>query len=90
MSPAQLYVIDTGLMAIPLLQYKGLNARKQVAIFTHLEIYMVSLKPTFLHDNFSPKFLSFTDDHRATPVQDTTQQRYRRRRAAGTRPKDSF
>ena len=39
---------------------------------------------------FSPKFLSFTDDHRATPVQDTAQQRHRRRRAAGTRSKDSF
>ena len=46
MSPVQLYVIDTGLMAIPLLQYKGLNARKQVAIrlnFTHFELYMVYL-----------------------------------------------
>ena len=39
---------------------------------------------------FSPKFLSFTDDHRATPVQDTAQRRHRRRRAAGTRCKDSF
>ena len=39
---------------------------------------------------FSPKFLSFTDDHRATPVQDTAQWRHRRRRAAGTRSKDSF
>ena len=31
-------------MAIPLLQYKGLNARKQVAISSYLELYMVSLK----------------------------------------------
>ena len=57
----------------PYHKHKGLNARRQVAIFTHIEIYMVPLKPTFLHDNFSPKFLSFIDDHRATPVQDTTQ-----------------
>ena len=59
-------------MAIPLLKYKGLNARKQVAIrlnFTHLELYIFSLvQPTFLHDKFSTKFLSFTDDHRATPI----------------------
>ena len=31
-------------MAIPLLQYKGLNAHRQVAISPHLELYMVSLK----------------------------------------------
>ena len=36
------------------------------------------------------KFLSFTDEHRATPVQDTAQRRHRRRHAAGTRSKDSF
>ena len=28
-----------------------------------------------MHDNFSTKFLSFTDDHHATPVQDTAQRR---------------
>ena len=39
---------------------------------------------------FSPKFLSFTDDRRATPVQDTAQRRHRHRRAVGTRSKDSF
>ena len=39
---------------------------------------------------FSTKFLSFTDEHRATPVQDTAQRRHRRRRAVGTRSKDSF
>ena len=38
----------------------------------------------------SPKFFSFTDDNRATPVQDTAQRRHRRRRAAGTRSKVSF
>ena len=38
----------------------------------------------------SPKFFSFTDDNRATPVQDTAQQRHRRRRAAGTHSKVSF
>ena len=39
---------------------------------------------------FSTKFLSFTDEHRATPVQDTAQWRHRRRRAVGTHSKDSF
>ena len=81
-------------MAITLLKYKGLNECKQVAIrlnFAHLELYIFSIvQPTILHDNFSTKFLSFTDDHRATPVQDTAQRRYRQRRAAGTRSKDSF
>ena len=38
----------------------------------------------------SPKFFSFTDDNRATPIQDTAQRRHRRRRAAGTRSKVSF
>ena len=32
----------------------------------------------------------FTDEHRATPVQDMAQRRHMRRRAAGTRSKDSF
>ena len=44
----------------------------------------------FLARQLSPKFFSFTDDNRATPVQDTAQRRYRRRRAAGTRSKVSF
>ena len=39
---------------------------------------------------FSTKFLSFADEHRATPVQDTAQRRHRRRRAVGTHSKDSF
>ena len=38
----------------------------------------------------SPKFFSFTDNNRATTVQDTAQRRHRRRRAAGTRSKVSF
>ena len=36
------------------------------------------------------KFFSFTDEQHATPAQDTAQWRHRRRRAAGTRCKDSF
>src|SRR3954469_3683282 len=44
----------------------------------------------FSHGPFSSKFLTFTDEHRAAPIQDTAQQRHRRRRAAGTRSKDSF
>ena len=39
---------------------------------------------------FQTKFFSFTDEASATPVQDTAQRRHRRRRAAGTRCKDSF
>ena len=39
---------------------------------------------------FSTKFLSFPDEHRATPVQDTAQRRHRRRRAVGTCSKESF
>src|SRR3954471_2725987 len=42
------------------------------------------------HDQFLIQFLSFTDERRAAPVQDTAQRRHRRRRAVGTRPKDSF
>ena len=44
----------------------------------------------FLARQLSPKFFPFTDDNRATPVQDTAQRRHRRRRAAGTRSKVSF
>ena len=40
--------------------------------------------------SFQTKFFSFTDEQRATPVQDTAQWRHRRRRAVGTRRKDSF
>ena len=40
--------------------------------------------------SFQTKFFSFTDEQRATPVQDTAQWRHRRRRATGTRYKDSF
>ena len=47
-------------------------------------------KYIFRTDSFSTKFSSFTDEHRATPVQDTAQRRHRRRRAVGTRCKDSF
>ena len=38
----------------------------------------------------SPKFFSFTDDNRATLVQDMAQWRHRHRHAAGTRSKVSF
>ena len=39
---------------------------------------------------FQTKFFSFTDEQRATPIQDTAQRRHRCRRAVGTRCKDSF
>ena len=44
----------------------------------------------FRHDPFSTQFLSFTDERRAAPVQDTAQRRHRRRHAVGTHSKDSF
>ena len=44
----------------------------------------------FLARQLSTKFFSFTDENRATPVQDTAQRRHRRRRAAGTHSKVSF
>ena len=43
-----------------------------------------------MHDFSSTKFFFFTDEHRATPVQDTAQRRHRRRHAVGTHCKDSF
>ena len=65
--------------------------RRQAAILTYLELYMISLKNyLFARQLSSPQLLSFTDDHRATPVQDTAQQRHMRRRAVGTCSKDSF
>ena len=44
----------------------------------------------FLARLFFTKFLSFADEHRASPVQDTAQRRHRRRRAAGTRSRILF
>ena len=55
-----------------------------------LQLYFIYFDIDFLHAYFFTKFLSFADEHRATPVQDTAQRRHRRRRAAGTRSKDSF
>ena len=55
-----------------------------------LQLYFVYFNIDFSHAYFFTKFLSFADEHRATPVQDTAQWRHRRRRAAGTRSKDSF
>ena len=50
-----------------------------------------SVLNTFFASSFSKLSSSlFTDEQRATPVQDTAQRRHRRRRAAGTRCKDSF
>ena len=50
--------------------------------------YSIFIQP--LHDILETKFFSFTDEARATPIQDTAQRRHRRRRAVGTRCKDSF
>ena len=55
-----------------------------------LQLYFVYFDIDFSHAYFFTKFLSFADEHRATPVQDTAQRRHRRRRAVGTRCKDSF
>ena len=40
----------------PYYKYKGLNARRQVAIFTHLELYMVSLNLPFCTTTFHLSF----------------------------------
>ena len=48
------------------------------------------LNTSFTRYFFQTKFFSFTDESCATPVQDTAQRRHRRRRAAGTRYKDSL
>ena len=57
--------------------------------YSFLKLYSV-LNTFFRTIFFQTKFFSFTDEHRATPVQDTAQRRHRRRRAVGTRYKDSF
>ena len=51
---------------------------------------MLCFKYIFDTIPFQTKFLSFTDEHHVTLVQDTAQRRHRRRRAVGTRYKDSF
>ena len=52
---------------------------------------LYSILIQLLHDIFfQTKSFSFTEEARATPVQDTAQRRHRRRRAVGTRCKDSF
>ena len=79
----------------------GLNSRitlyKGLRMFTPgdntaqflLQLYFVYFNMDFSHA-YLLKFLFFADEHRSTPVQDTAQRRHRRRRAAGTRFKDSF
>ena len=54
-----------------------------------LQLSFVYSNIDFSHD-YLLKFLFFTDEHRATPVQNMAQRTHRRRRAAGTRFKDSF
>ena len=53
------------------------------------KLYFI-LNTSFARYFFQTKSFSFTDEARATPVQDTAQRRHRRRRAVGTRRKDSF
>ena len=77
---------------IPL--YKGLRAfppgDNEAQFSPFFVLYFVYFKHRFLARLFSTKFLPFADEHHATPVQDTAQRRHRRRRAVGTRCKDSF
>ena len=58
-------------------------------LYSSSKLYFI-LNTSFARYFFQTKFFSFTDEARATPVQDTAQRRHRRRRAAGTRCKDSF
>ena len=60
-----------------------------------VELYWLSSFILYFNTTFARYFLetksfSFTDEARATPVQDIAQRRHRRRRAVGTRCKDSF
>ena len=79
----------------------GLNSR--ITLYKGLRVFMPGdnaapflLQLCFVYSNidfshaYLLKFISFADEHRATPVQDTAQRRHRRRRAVGTRSKDSF
>ena len=87
----QLYVIHTGSMVTPLLQIQGAQRVQTSGSFYPFRFILCLFSITHVrHDLSSTKFLSFTDKHRATPVQDTAQRRHRRRRAAETRSKDSF
>ena len=72
--------------------YKGLRVFTPGDNTAHfsLQLYFVYFNNRFLARLFFTKFLSFADEHRATPVQDTAQRRHRRRRVVGTRFKDSF
>ena len=58
-------------------------------LYSSSKLYFI-LNTSFARYFYQTKPFSFTDEARATPVQDTAQRRHRRRRAAGTRCKDSF
>ena len=58
-------------------------------IYSSSKSYFI-LNASFARYFFQTKIFSFTDEARATPVQDTAQRRHRRRHAVGTRYKDSF
>ena len=59
--------------------------KSQLSLFAKLYF-----NTTFARYFLETKSFSFTDEARATPVQDTAQRRHRRRRAVGTRPKGFF
>ena len=70
--------------------YQGLYAETIKLNFLHLPNYTFFLYTPFARYFLETKSFSLTDEARATPVQDTAQRRHRRRRAVGTRCKDSF
>ena len=71
--------------------YKGLRVFTPGDNTAHflLQLCFVYSNMDFSHA-YLLKFLFFADEHRATPVHDMVQRRNRRRRATGTRFKDSF
>ena len=71
-------------------RYQGLPACNQGQPSSTKLLWNFDNSFFFLARQLSPKFFPFTNDNHATPVQDMAQQRHRRRRAAGTRPKVSF
>ena len=79
------------MLELPHTLYKGLRVFTPGDNTAHflIQLYFVYSNIDFSHD-YLLKFLFFADEHRATPVQDTAQRRHRRRRAVGTRFKDSF
>src|SRR3954467_8954729 len=67
--------------------HQGLHTETITLDFTYFLLYILFFCPARPIFKLVPLF---TDERRTAPVQDTAQRRHRRRRAVGTRSKDSF